>query len=224
MLGCGSGELLRAAVQAFTSPSRALVAPEPTFEAPGNLRSSSEVPSIAPPRGRQASTRSRCDGRRGAWHRSRLLLQSEQPNGHGSWQGRGRRAISIRWDASSPRDDRARRRGVPRIRRGSVIRHRDSDCADEPARRRDAHVLQSVRHGRPSRRLRDRSAGDAQEDVVVAPGLERQPARPRGGRGDGRTTPRTSRRSRNGIARRARSRASSSRAPATRCTRPRRTS
>jgi histidinol-phosphate aminotransferase len=36
-LGCGSGELLRAAVQTFTSPSRALVAPEPTFEAPGNF-------------------------------------------------------------------------------------------------------------------------------------------------------------------------------------------
>jgi histidinol-phosphate aminotransferase len=37
ILGCGSGELLRAAVQAFTSPSRALVAPEPTFEAPANF-------------------------------------------------------------------------------------------------------------------------------------------------------------------------------------------
>jgi histidinol-phosphate aminotransferase len=37
VLGCGSGELLRAAVQAFTSPSRALVAPEPTFEAPANF-------------------------------------------------------------------------------------------------------------------------------------------------------------------------------------------
>jgi histidinol-phosphate aminotransferase len=37
ILGCGSGELLRAAVQAFTSPTRALVAPEPTFEAPGNF-------------------------------------------------------------------------------------------------------------------------------------------------------------------------------------------
>jgi histidinol-phosphate aminotransferase len=34
IFGCGSGELLHAAVQAFTSPTRALVAPEPTFEAP----------------------------------------------------------------------------------------------------------------------------------------------------------------------------------------------
>ena len=37
ILGCGSGELLRSAVQAFTSSSKALVAPEPTFEAPGNF-------------------------------------------------------------------------------------------------------------------------------------------------------------------------------------------
>lgn len=37
ILGCGSGELLRAAVYAFTSPTHALVAPEPTFEAPANF-------------------------------------------------------------------------------------------------------------------------------------------------------------------------------------------
>lgn len=37
ILGCGSGELLRVAVQAFTSPSRPLVAPDPTFESPGNF-------------------------------------------------------------------------------------------------------------------------------------------------------------------------------------------
>src|SRR5215467_16313490 len=36
MLGCGSGELLRSAVQAFTSRDRAFIAPAPTFEAPGN--------------------------------------------------------------------------------------------------------------------------------------------------------------------------------------------
>lgn len=36
-LGCGSGELLRAAVQAFASPMRPLVAPDPTFESPGNF-------------------------------------------------------------------------------------------------------------------------------------------------------------------------------------------
>ena len=35
--GCGSGELLRAAVYAFTSSSLALAEPEPTFEAPGNF-------------------------------------------------------------------------------------------------------------------------------------------------------------------------------------------
>ena len=37
ILGCGSGELLRAADQAFTSPSAAYVGAAPTFEAPGEF-------------------------------------------------------------------------------------------------------------------------------------------------------------------------------------------
>jgi len=37
ILGCGSGELLRSAVQAFTGPDRAYVAPAPTFESPGEF-------------------------------------------------------------------------------------------------------------------------------------------------------------------------------------------
>lgn len=48
ILGCGSGELLRAAVFAFTAPDRALVAPEPTFEAPGNFARFLEHPVAAP--------------------------------------------------------------------------------------------------------------------------------------------------------------------------------
>jgi histidinol-phosphate aminotransferase len=47
-LGCGSGELLRAAVQAFTSPTRALVSPEPTFEAPANFAKFVNHPIVAP--------------------------------------------------------------------------------------------------------------------------------------------------------------------------------
>ncbi|MFI5310034.1 MAG: pyridoxal phosphate-dependent aminotransferase [Gemmatimonadales bacterium] len=37
MLGCGSGELLRSAVQAFTSSDKPYVAPAPSFEAPGEF-------------------------------------------------------------------------------------------------------------------------------------------------------------------------------------------
>lgn len=48
VVGCGSGELLRAAVQTFTSPTRALVAPEPTFEAPGNFAKFIGHPVLAP--------------------------------------------------------------------------------------------------------------------------------------------------------------------------------
>lgn len=48
ILGCGSGELLRTAVQAFTSPTRGLVAPEPTFEAPGNFARFINRPVLAP--------------------------------------------------------------------------------------------------------------------------------------------------------------------------------
>lgn len=48
LLGCGSGELLRNAVNGFTSRERALVSPEPTFEAPGNWAKFIGVPVIAP--------------------------------------------------------------------------------------------------------------------------------------------------------------------------------
>lgn len=48
ILGCGSGELLRAAVYAFTSPNKALVAPEPTFEAPATFAKFLDHPINAP--------------------------------------------------------------------------------------------------------------------------------------------------------------------------------
>jgi histidinol-phosphate aminotransferase len=47
-LGCGSGELLRAAVQAFTSPTRGLVSPEPTFESPANFAKFVGHPIVSP--------------------------------------------------------------------------------------------------------------------------------------------------------------------------------
>lgn len=48
MLGCGSGELLRVAVQAFTSPTNALVAGDPTFESPATFAKILGRPTIAP--------------------------------------------------------------------------------------------------------------------------------------------------------------------------------
>jgi histidinol-phosphate aminotransferase len=48
ILGCGSGELLRAAVQAFTSPNAALVSPEPTFESPGTFAKFINHPVVSP--------------------------------------------------------------------------------------------------------------------------------------------------------------------------------
>lgn len=49
ILGCGSGEVLRAAVQAYTSPSRGLVSPDPTFEAPANFAKFLGHPVMSPP-------------------------------------------------------------------------------------------------------------------------------------------------------------------------------
>src|SRR5262245_35733272 len=48
ILGCGSGELLRAAVNAYTSRDKALVSPEPTFEAPANWAKFIGVNVVAP--------------------------------------------------------------------------------------------------------------------------------------------------------------------------------
>ena len=48
VLGTGSGELLRAAVSAFTSRERGLVSPEPTFELPANWARFIGAPVVAP--------------------------------------------------------------------------------------------------------------------------------------------------------------------------------
>ena len=176
ILGCGSGELLRAAVQAFTSTTRGLVSPEPTFEAPAQLREVHQ-----PSRRRRQRSIPSCvsiwrDGRRGARHGAGLLLQSEQPDGDGPRQER-RHGVRRAGQPRFARDDDPDRRGVPRVRRRSVIRHGDSARVGESARRRHADVLEGVRHGRHARRLRDRAAGHAQEHVGVAAWLERQSTR-----------------------------------------------
>jgi histidinol-phosphate aminotransferase len=49
LLGCGSTEILRVAVLAFTSPSRPLVTAAPTFEDPGRTAEALGVPVIAVP-------------------------------------------------------------------------------------------------------------------------------------------------------------------------------
>ncbi len=48
ILGCGSGELLRAAVSAFASREHGLVSPEPTFEAPAGWAKFLAAPIITP--------------------------------------------------------------------------------------------------------------------------------------------------------------------------------
>jgi histidinol-phosphate aminotransferase len=48
ILGCGSGELLRASVNAFCAPDKALVSPEPTFEAPANWAKFRGIPVTSP--------------------------------------------------------------------------------------------------------------------------------------------------------------------------------
>jgi histidinol-phosphate aminotransferase len=48
MLGCGSSEVLRSAVQAFTSPTRALVSPSPSFELAADYARFAGIPVKSP--------------------------------------------------------------------------------------------------------------------------------------------------------------------------------
>ena len=68
IMGCGSGELLRAAVFAFTSPAHGLVAPEPTFESPANFAKFLDHPVNAPPvdSALRIDLDATCDAARGA--------------------------------------------------------------------------------------------------------------------------------------------------------------
>ena len=49
IIGCGSGELLRASVQGFTSAERGLLVPEPTFESPAAFAKFINVPVVSRP-------------------------------------------------------------------------------------------------------------------------------------------------------------------------------
>ena len=94
MLGCGSSEVLRSAVQAFTSPTRALVSPMPSFELAADYAQVHRTPVKSPRVDAKLRTRPRRNGRRGEGRGARLLVQSEQPDGHGARQGGDRRASS----------------------------------------------------------------------------------------------------------------------------------
>ena len=187
ILGCGSGELLRAAVMAFTSPTRGLVAPEPTFEAPANF---ARVPRAARWLRRKVDSklqaRPRRDGRRGARRGARLLLQPEQPDGDACTAT----TTSRRSSSGEPRLARDRRSSSTRRTTSTSPTSRTRTAIPlalaESARRRHADVLEGVRHGGAARGLRDRPARHAQEHGGVAARLERQSARARRGGGDGR--------------------------------------
>ena len=61
-----------------------------------------------------------------------------------------------------------------------VVRDRDSDRPRDAGRRRRAHVLEGLRHGRRPHRLRGRGRGDHEEDVGLADAVQRQHVRRRG--------------------------------------------
>ena len=82
IIGCGSGEILRMAMQAFTSRTRYLVTAAPTFEAPGEYADAFGVPIRAVRVGANLSLNLADDGARGERRGAGVHLQSAQPDGH----------------------------------------------------------------------------------------------------------------------------------------------
>ena len=79
-LGCGSSEILEAAVSAFTSPDAGLLTASPTFELPADRAREDGRTRRRGTGGRARAARSRGDARSRRRQRPRVRLQSEQPD------------------------------------------------------------------------------------------------------------------------------------------------
>ena len=184
ILGCGSGELLRAAVQAFTSPTRGLVAPEPTFEAPGNFARFINHPVMAPKVDSKLALdlNAMVDAAKNAG----LVYFCNPNNPTATVHGASDVASYVDQVMKASPDavvliDEAYHEYVADPSYATAI----PIALVESTRRGHADLLEGLRHGRHARRVRRRSARHAQEDDVVAARLERQSARARRGDDDG---------------------------------------
>ena len=100
------------------------------------------------PTGGSISRHARCGVRAAASCTS--AIRTTRPSTSARGRGRARRSSTA--CASIRQHDRARRRGVPRLRGVAGVRDRHSACDRRPARDRDAHVFEDSRHGRPADR------------------------------------------------------------------------
>ena len=164
-LGCGSGELLRAAVQAFTSPTKALVSPEPTFESPANFAKFVGHPVVSPKVDSklQLDLNAMTDAARGAG----LVYFCNSNNPTATVHGKSDVAMYVEQvNRASPETTILIDEAYHEYVEDPTYEHGDPDRDRQSARRRHANVLEGVRDGGPAARLRDRPAGHAQEDVV----------------------------------------------------------
>ena len=181
MVGSGSTEVLHAAVDAFTTASRPLIAMYPSFEGPMEVAGGLGRPIVRVPvtSAYAADVRKMAEAAGKAGGGLNLHLQPEQPHRHGYTGGGYRlaraqparehrcRSSTKRISTSAPRpaSERARLRAAGQGRVGY------------------AHVLQALRHGGAARGLRLRAAGVAGAHVALP---QQRDLGGGGARGDGR--------------------------------------
>ena len=177
-LGAGSTEILRVSVQAWAGPGARLIYAQPTFEdvpgyaAPVPLRACDRAAHV------ELRARHRSNARGGGEEQRadhRLHLQPEQPDG-GRHAGRSDRVVD---EGSRGADPVPGGRGLHRVRRLPGLPDRDSVREGHAERDRRAHVLEDLRHGRHSARLRSGSSFDGPSDPALRD--PQQPQSPRRG-------------------------------------------
>jgi histidinol-phosphate aminotransferase len=181
ILGSGSGELLRAAVSAFGSASRAVVSPDPTFEACASWARFIGAPVVAPRV--DAALRLDLDAMADAGRGAGLVYLCNPNNPTATIHSAADiRAYVDLVGRQSPETvvliDEAYHEYVDEPSYGTAI----PLAMANPAGGRHPHLLEGVRHGWAPGRICGGSTGHPGEDGGLAARLEHQPAVPGGRR------------------------------------------
>ena len=173
-LGCGSSEILDAAVIAFTTPERGVVTASPTFELVGDLARHMSHPVVEVPVTETLGLDLAQMADKAAGAGLIYICNPNNPTGtlHG---GKAMEEFITRRAEARAEGDHPRRRGVPRVRRAGRLQERDSDRVVGAARRRVEDLLEDLRHRRPSLRVRRRAPGlDPAGEQVARPAADQR--------------------------------------------------
>ena len=166
LVGAGSSEVLHAAIDAFTSPTRPLITVEPTYEGPVDIAARGLGRTVLrtrlePPYVPDVKKLVEEAGKSGGG-----LIYLCNPNNPTSTVA-PKKDVAWMIDNLPPNTVVADRRGLLAFRRLARFRKRARLRAAGQECRGDAHILEDLRHGRIARGLRLRAAGADRQNGAI---------------------------------------------------------